>query len=177
MFAAEKSNMEITLPTNLERRRLGMRAAVNHGIIVGFLLLVGSFALAASAVAENDGAFVDAVSAARTGSSCGPLNRNATLDRAADVVNRSTFRFLNHTAESNPPDPEQSAAIIKELGFDGPHVVILQGAGSEESAAIKGVLLDGRDALLDCSYTKFGVSHLYESESGFYILVAILGGG
>lgn len=41
---------------------------------------------------------VQAVLAARDGG-CGPLNYNPTVEHAADIVNRSTFTYLDHSAE------------------------------------------------------------------------------
>jgi hypothetical protein len=51
-----------------------------------------------------------------------------------------------------------------------------QGAAHSEADAVKGVLLEGRNAIPDCSYTDFGVSLLHEPQSDFTLAVVVLVG-
>nr|WP_155920501.1 MULTISPECIES: hypothetical protein [unclassified Mycolicibacterium] len=136
---------------------------------VGAVFVVPAAADAAPEVAQ-------AVSAAREGASCGPLKYNPAVEHAADIVNRSTFTFLSHTSENVPIDEPHPVAVTRDLGIDADKVMSLQGAGQDEGKAIKGLLIQGRDAIPDCSYTDFGVSHLYESASGYHLVVAVLVG-
>lgn len=118
---------------------------------------------------------VQAVLAARDGA-CGPLNYNPTVEHAADIVNRSTFTYLDHSAQNVPAGGPHPTAILRDLGIDTGKAISLQGAAHDEADAIRGLLLEGRDVIPDCSYTDFGVSHLYEPGSGYHLAVAVLVG-
>ncbi|MGJ6122371.1 hypothetical protein QN239_07325 [Mycolicibacterium sp. Y3] len=119
---------------------------------------------------------VQAVLAERDGAACGPLNHNPTVEHAADIVNRSTFTYLDHSAQNVPADGPHPTAILKDLGIDTGKAISLQGAAHDEADAIKVLLLEGRDVIPDCSYTDFGVSHQYEPGSGYHLVVAVLVG-
>lgn len=132
--------------------------------------------LAAPAAADPAPEVEQAVVAARSTASCGPLNYNPTVEHAADIVNRSTYTYLNHTAQNVPADDPHPTAIVKDLGITARNVLSLQGAGHTEVDAIKGVLLEGRNAIPDCSYTDFGVSLLHEEQSDYVLAVVVLVG-
>ncbi|TDZ44033.1 hypothetical protein CCUG63695_04025 [Mycobacteroides franklinii] len=149
-----------------------MRAVT--GVAVALPLV--SVLFAPPAVADRALVVEQAVSSARSAAQCGPLRYNPTVERAADIVNRSTYAFLNHTAENVPADEPHPTAIAKDLGIAGSKVTSLQGAGHNEADALKGVLLEGRDDIPDCSYTEFGSSLLYEEQSGFTLIVVVLAG-
>jgi hypothetical protein len=117
-----------------------------------------------------------AVAAARGSGSCGPLNYNPTVEHAADIVNHSTYAYLNHTGENVPADGPHPTAVVKDLGINTDKVVSLQGAGQVDADAIKGALLQGYKAIHDCSYTDVGASRLYEEQSGEILVVVILAG-
>ncbi|CQD06672.1 hypothetical protein BN000_01328 [Mycobacterium europaeum] len=116
------------------------------------------------------------MAAARGSAACGPLRYSPTVEHAADIVNRSTYTYLNHTAENVPADDPHPTAIVKDLGMDASKVLSLQGAAREEADAIKGVLLEGRTAIPDCAYTDFGASVLHEEQSDFTLAVVVLVG-
>jgi hypothetical protein len=159
--------------------RFGGRSAISRaGSAVAALMPVVSLGvlLAPPAAADPAPEVEQAVVAARGAASCGPLQYNPTVEHAADIVNHSTFTYLNHTAENVPADNPHPTAIVKDLGIDTSKVISLQGAGHIEGDAIKGVLLEGRDAIPDCSYTDFGVSRLYEPDSDFSLVAVVLVG-
>jgi len=132
--------------------------------------------LAPHAAGDPAPAVEQAVMAARGAASCGPLNYNPTVEHAADIVNRSTYTFLDHTAQNVPADDPHPTAIVKDLGIKTSKVSSLQGAAHTEGDAIKGVLLEGRNVIPDCSYTDFGVSLLYQPRLDFSLAVVVLVG-
>ncbi|ORA10372.1 hypothetical protein [Mycobacterium arosiense] len=131
--------------------------------------------LAPAAVADQVAAtFRDAVASLRSGTSCGPLQDNSAAEQAADIINRSTDAYLNHTATHVPiSDPLPG---LKDLGYPGNKAVLLQGAHKNPADAIKGALLEGHAAIPDCSYTDFGVSMFQNETSGYNLTAAVLAG-
>lgn len=135
-----------------------------------------SVLLAPNAVAQPAPELAQVVAAVRSSSSCPPLNHNPTVEHAAEIVNQSTYAYLNHTAENVPADDPHPTAILKDLGIDSSRALSLQGAAHDEAGAIKGVLLQGRNAIPDCSYTDFGVSLLHEGQTNYFLAVVVLAG-
>jgi len=106
--------------------------------------------------------------------SCGALRSNPTVDHAAEIVNRSTDRWLDHTGRAVPvPDP---LPVLKDLGYAGGRAMQVQGAGDTEAKAIEGLLLVGYDKIPDCSYTDYGVSVMQNQATGHYLTVVVLAG-
>jgi hypothetical protein len=136
----------------------------------------GSVGVAPPAAADPAPEAVQAVTAARSGAACGPLEYNPIAEHAAEIVNQSTLTYLDHTGENVPLDDQHPIALMKDLGVDTTTVMSLQGAGPNEADAIKGVLLEGYKAIPDCSYTEVGASRLYEDRSGQFLVVVILVG-
>ena len=132
--------------------------------------------LAVPAAAEPAPEVQQALLAARGSASCGPLRYNPTVERAADIVNRSTYAYLNHSAENVPADDPHPTAIVKDLGITAGKVSSLQSAARNETDAIRGVLLEGRNVIPDCSYTDFGISLLHEEQSDYILAVVVLVG-
>lgn len=131
---------------------------------------------AAPAAADPSPVLGQAVTDARATSSCGPLAHNPVIEHGADIVNRSTFSYLDHTAENVPADGADPSAIVRDLGVDPRAAATLQGAGRDVTAAVKGLLLQGRNVILDCAYTDFGTSTLYEPQSGYFLAVVVVVG-
>ncbi|MBI3689154.1 MAG: hypothetical protein HY239_00215 [Mycolicibacterium aromaticivorans] len=92
---------------------------------------------------------------ARGASACGPLRYDPRAGRPAD--------------EAHP------TSVAKDLGITGSKVISLQGASRDYGDSIRGVLLEGRNAIPDCSYTDFGTS-VINDESGYILTVVILVG-
>ncbi|MFL0294767.1 hypothetical protein ACJH6J_27520 [Mycobacterium sp. SMC-18] len=161
------------IPPRRERKAFG--AKMITALVPAIGLAVG---LAAPATADPAPEIAQVIASARGGVSCGALNYNPTVEKAADIVNRSTHTYLNHTAENVPADNPHPVAIVKDLGINTDKVSSLQGAahGHNESNVIKGILLQGRKDIPDCTYTDYGVSLLYEPDTDFTIGVVVLVG-
>jgi len=151
------------------RRKVTMAATVVTFAAAGWLGMP-------SAAADPHPALAEAVNSARAGAPCGAMHYNPKAEHAADIVNRSTHDYVNFTAENIPADDPHPTAIAKDLGIEGTKVMSLQGAGRTETDAIKGVLIEGYQALSDCGYTDYGVSMLYEPESGYSLAVVVMVG-
>ncbi len=143
--------------------------------IAAFAVVVGVGAASpAAAGADASPTVAQAVTSARDASRCGPLDYSPELERAAEIINRSTFAYLDHSGANVPADDPHPMPIINELGIAATNVHSLQGAGRVEADAIKGLLLQGYKTIPDCSYTEFGTSRLYEPQSGYVLAVALL---
>ncbi|GAY16752.1 CAP domain-containing protein [Mycobacterium sp. shizuoka-1] len=151
----------------------GMRRAA---AALGAMAVAGTGPANAVAGAEPGSGLEQAVSAARAGSPCGPLRYDARVERAADIVNRSTMSYVNHTADTVPADDPHPTGIVADVGVVGAKVISLQGAGHEFGDAVHSVLLEGRTAIPDCAYTDFGASVIDDAESGYIFTVVILVG-
>ncbi len=132
-------------------------------------------------VADPAGAVAAAMTSARAGTKCPPLRHNATVQQAAEVFNKLSDDYLNHTATRIPAGKEAPGDKIdpmpglKTLGYPGKKAILLQGANQAETLAIKGALLEGAasQAFSDCSYTEFGAATVRNERTG-YALVALL---
>lgn len=128
-----------------------------------------------SATADPAPNLTEAMVSARSAAPCGPMRYDPIAEHAAEIINRSTEGYLNHTARNVPADEPHPMPILKDLGSDAGKVMSLQGAGNEVDA-IKGVLLEGHDAIPDCSYDRFGVSLIHDAETGYSLAVVVLAG-
>lgn len=131
--------------------------------------------LAPPARADLVGHLQDAVAQARAGSSCGPLHPDPVAARVAMIANKSYPDWLAHISTSPPiTDPLPG---LKELGYAGNKGKFLGGVSKKSAAdAIKGVLLEGYAAILDCSYTDYGASMLSDQASGYTLAAVVLAG-
>lgn len=135
-------------------------------------LVAASVSLAPSAVANSVESLRAAVMTARP--SCAPLRSDPLVEQAADIVNRSTDRWLDHTGRAVPvPEP---LPILRDLGYGGGRAVQVEGAGDTDAQAIAGLLIIGYDILSDCSYTDYGVSVLQNQRTGHYLTTVVLAG-
>lgn len=146
--------------------------------VVGVMVVSLLVALAAAppAATELGSQFESAIGAARGASTCEPLRHDDVLDKAAEIVNRSTYSYLNYSAADVPADNPNPAAILADLGIKTDRALALQGAGRSPADAVKGALLQGYKAIPDCSYTTIGTSLVSEEQSGYVLVVAILVG-
>ncbi len=152
----------------------GRRRATVSAVAVTFA--VAGWSCAPTAVADPHQALAEVINSARTTAPCGALNYDPKAELAAEIVNRSTRDYLNHTAENVPADKPEPTAIAKDVGITGTKVISLQGAGKVEGDAIRGVLIEGYKALPDCAYTNYGVSMLNDPESGYSLAVVVMVG-
>ncbi|MUL49451.1 hypothetical protein FZI85_16385 [Mycobacterium sp. CBMA293] len=134
-----------------------------------------SVAAAPSAVADPVAGLSAAVANYRAGSSCAPLRRDPIADRVAEVINKSISDWLDHTAVQAPiSDP---APGLKELGYKGGKSRLLAGTSRKaEADSVKGVLVEGYDAINDCSYTDVGYNMLVNKKTGNVLSAAVLAG-
>ncbi|WP_235738277.1 hypothetical protein [Mycolicibacterium austroafricanum] len=131
---------------------------------------------APTAGADPHQGLTEVITAARGSAPCGPLRYDPQAEHAAEIINRSTYAYVNHTAEHVPADDTHPAAIAADVGLTGTKVISLQGAGKSERDAIQGLVTQGYLALPDCAYTDFGTSMLYEPESGYSLAVVVMAG-
>ncbi|MCV6979373.1 hypothetical protein H7I53_03910 [Mycolicibacterium pulveris] len=140
------------------------------------MLAVAGWLGVPAAVAEPHPALAQAIKSARAGTACDTLQYSPKAELAAEIVNRSTRDYVNFTAEYVPADDPHPTAIAKDVGIEGTKVMSLQGAAKTEIDAIKGLLLQGHQALSDCGYTDYGVSMLHEPQSGYSLAVVVMVG-
>ncbi len=144
-------------------------------VLVIVTVLSAGVSLAPSALADSVANLKDAVAQARGGTSCGPLRSDPVVEQVAEKINRSTNDWLDHTATQVPI--EDPLPGLKILGYGGgSKAKLLQGAARTDADAIKGMLLEGLDAIPDCSYTDFGASMLRNEASDHYLTAVVLAG-
>jgi hypothetical protein len=138
------------------------------------LLVSGGIVVAPSAFADSVTRVQDAMAAARAGTSCPPLNYNSVVEKAAAIINKSTDDYIDHISTYQPiTDPMPG---LKDLGYGGNKVALLQGALSNEADAIKGALLEGHAAIPDCSYTDLGIDVRRNEATDNLLVVYLLAG-
>jgi hypothetical protein len=143
-------------------------------LMVVVIFMCGGFLLAPQAFADSAADLIDAVAAARSGTSCKPLSDNPVVGQVAAIINKSTDDYLEHVATQVPlADPLPG---LKDLGYPGDKAVVLQGARPIEADAIKGTLLEGFAAIPDCSYTDFGVDVRRNESTGYSLVSVVLAG-
>lgn len=149
------------------------RPWIASALVIVTVLATG-VSLAPPAQADPTATLRDAIVSARGESSCGPLQDNAVVQQAAEVVNQSTDDYLDQTATQIPI--EDALAGLKALGYGGTKAYLLRGAGRTDSVAIKGALLQGYSAISDCSYTDFGVSIRRNAMTRYNLASVVLAG-
>ena len=152
-----------------------LKCASVQAIVLGAVAILG-LASTPPASATPASALAQAITSARASTPCGPLRYDPLVERAAATVNRSTKAYLDHTADNIPADDTRPIAITADLGLGGEKVYSLQGAGSTDNDAVKGLLIQGYNIIPDCDYRDFGVSLLREESAGFSLAVAVLVG-
>jgi hypothetical protein len=112
--------------------------------------------------------------AAARGEAC-PLRYEPVLEQAAAIVTRTTNEYLSQSARAVPIDKDP-VPVIRDLGYTGNTARLLLGAGKTDAEAIKGALLEGYSALVDCSYRDFGVNVSWNDAKKLYLTTALLAG-
>jgi hypothetical protein len=142
--------------------------------VVIVTVLYASVSLAPSALADSVANFRNSVVAAHSGTSCAQLRYNSVVEQVAEIINRSTDDYMNHTATQVPiKDPLPG---LEDLGYGGKKGTLLLGAAKNEADAIKGALLEGYAAIPECSYTDFGVSVRRNEPTGYILASLVLAG-
>jgi hypothetical protein len=100
------------------------------------------------------------------------LRANPIVQQAADEVNDSNDKWLDHASRAVPvPD---ATPLLKDLGYGGTTSAILTGAGSTSADSIKALLLQGYLKIPDCSYVDFGVSSLHNASKDLILSAVVL---
>jgi hypothetical protein len=134
-------------------------------------LLAASVSALPPATADSTDSLRAALIAAR-GASCKPLRANPTVKQAADNVNDSTDKWLNHASRAVPvPD---ATLLLQDLGYPGTKSAILEGAGRTSADSIKALLLQGYLKIPDCSYIDYGVSSLRNTSKDLILTTVVL---
>lgn len=161
-----------------------MRAPILRGpsLPAAVTVFCAGLALAPPAPADPAADVKDAIVSARSETSCAPLRYDPIVERAAQVFNRMTDDYLNHTAtrvqnkDTRPgsiPDPLPG---LKDLGYVGTKAYLIQGAHHSDALAIKGALLQGYAAskISDCSFTDFGADMRRNERTGYNVVSVVL---
>jgi hypothetical protein len=148
------------------RRRVhrGMAALAIVFTIVGFVV-------APPAAADPPGRLRAALAAAR-GAACGPLHSNPVVDKAAEGINGTTDKWINHASRGVPET--DALPVLKDLGYGGSKAAILTSAAQDDGNAVKALILQGFAKIPDCSYTDVGVSTIYNSTKDMFLMTAVL---
>lgn len=148
------------------------RRRVQHGMCSALLAFTtATVAVAPSAMAHPSDTLRNAVVAARP-ASCGPLRSDPVVDQAAEDVNGTTDKWIDHAARVVPET--NALAVLKDLGYRGAKAAILSGVGKTDVNAIKATLLQGYDKIPDCSYTDYGVSAQHNKSKDVILVTVVL---
>ncbi len=148
--------------------------AIRSGAAATLCIFFAGMWSAPSALAEPAPDLQGAVASLRSDASCKPLHYDPVVEQAAEIINRLTDDYVNHTARQEPvADPVPG---LKDLGYHGNKGTTLQGAAKDDADAIKGMLLEGYAAIPDCSYTDFGISLRRNETTGYTFTSLVLAG-
>lgn len=145
-------------------------------------ILATLFTLAPVASADSSADIREAIESARSETSCESLQYNSIVEKAAEVFNRLTDDYLDHTAtrvqnkDTNPgaiPDPLPG---LKDLGYPGTKAFLIQGTHQTAALAIKAAVLQGDafNKFSDCSYSDFGADLRRNDRTGYYLAAVVL---
>jgi len=151
----------VTPPRRVQHRMFSALLAFTTATVV----------VAPSAAAQPNDTLKNAVVAAR-GASCGPLRSDPVVDHAAEDVNGTTDKWIDHAARVAPET--NALAVLKDLGYRGTKATILSGVGKTDANAIKAALLQGYDKFPDCSYTDYGVSAVHNKSKDVILVTVVL---
>jgi uncharacterized protein YkwD len=127
--------------------------------------------MATPAMADPRSTLTSAVDSVRSASQCPPLRSDPLVERAAQMAMQATSDYISHRSAAVPfTDPMPA---LKTIGYTGSKALLLSGYGADEADAIHAVLLEGREVILDCSYTQYGVSATRD-DGGFNLTSVLL---
>ena len=145
------------------------RGGLAIGVVLACAVTPGSPATAVAAPSSEVAAAVDAI---RNGSGCGAFQSDPVVQRTADLALRESSDYKNFRAATVPFDDPIPA--LKTAGFTGDKAILLSGFGADDASALRGALLQGHAAFLDCSYSLYGVSAARD-ESGSLVSIVLAG--
>ena len=128
-------------------------------------------ATTAPAQADPQSPLGQTVIAARSASTCGPLQSDPLVERVASMANQSTSDYMSHRSAAVPfTDP---LPALSTLGYVGAKAVQFSGYGATQSDAVHALMLQWQASRPDCSYTQFGTSTWHDA-AGFELASVIL---
>jgi hypothetical protein len=118
------------------------------------------------------------------GGSCPALQSDSILNQVAQRANLSTDSYIGFTNRSQPLGSPSADVIpaLHQLGFPATKAKVLSGYGNPAvegygdvtAKAIYGAVLQGYEALPDCSYTAVGVDLMINPDKGYALATVIL---
>jgi hypothetical protein len=109
---------------------------------------------------------------------CPPLQWDPVLVDVAQRATDESQSYVNHTARFEPF--EDPMPLLRSLGYNAGKAKLLVGYGDVEAKATHGVILQGWQAIPDCTYTRYGVNVLdqqaggLDHDGGGYALTAVV---
>lgn len=142
-----------------------------HVVAISFLTMAAATVTAPGAAADPQSSLTSAVDNIRSASQCAPLQSDPFVQRAAQMAMQSTSDYISHRSAAVPfTDPMPALTTI---GYNGGKALLLSGYGANETDAIHGLILQGRDLIPNCSYTQYGVSAARD-DGGFNLTAVVL---
>jgi hypothetical protein len=158
-------------PARLRAHVARQRSLQRASWVAVLALMAASVSAVPPATADSTDSLTAAVMSARA-VSCGPLRVNPIVQQAADEVNDSNDKWLNHASRAVPvPD---ATPLLEDLGYGGTTSAILVGAGNTSADSIKALLLQGYLKIPDCSYVDYGVSSLHNASKDMILTAVVL---
>jgi hypothetical protein len=143
-------------------------AALSSPLVIAALAITLAPASAADATANLE----STVNAAR--GACPPLQPDAVLYGVAQRANNETHSYIEYNARFEPF--EDPMPVLRELGYNAGKAKLVVGNGDTEAKAIHGVIVLGWEAIPDCSYTKYGLNALSDTDAGYTLTALVLAG-
>lgn len=131
-----------------------------------------ALSLAAPSLADPTADLTSSVQSAR--GRCPSLQEDPALDEAAQRATRETDANIQHEAKFLPF--EDAMPVLREMGYPTSKAKLLAGYGTEPAKAIRGAVLQGWEALPDCSYVKYGANALTNDSQGYVLTAVVLAG-
>jgi hypothetical protein len=141
--------------------------------LIAISALTGAMAtmLAPPAMADTVANLTSAVDSVRSASRCPPLQSDPLVLRAAQMATQRLSDYIGHRTAAIPISDPMPA--LKTIGYPGTKATLVGGYGADEADSIHGLLLEGREAIPNCSYTQYGVSST-QDDDGFYLTTVVL---
>lgn len=150
--------------------------AASGGALVVISALAAALLFSSTARAAPSTEVAQAIATSRGQGACGPLALDPDVDQAAELINQSTYDYINHIGSNVPIDDAAPVSITKSMGIPGEHVIALRGAAPEAATSLKMALLQGRTALGDCAYTRVGTSLITDDQAGRVLVTIVMVG-
>jgi uncharacterized protein YkwD len=142
-----------------------------HLVAISVLTVAAATVTAPAAAADPLSSLTSAVDSIRSASQCPPLQSDPLVQRAAQMAMQSTSDYISHRSAAVPfTDPMPA---LKTIGYTGSKALLLSGYGTDETDAVHGLVLQGRELIPNCAYTQYGVSATRD-DAGFNLTSVVL---